>query len=111
MGTATGFNAALLCALLGDQAVTTIELDTAPGREPDAPCDLILATFSVDRLPPAWRAQSAPGGRIITRWNSAWCCYGTLALTTHHDGSTTSDSQRPTTAGRLSAARASTSTA
>ncbi|WP_438490045.1 methyltransferase domain-containing protein [Streptomyces sp. S186] len=113
MGTATGFNAALLCALLGDRAVTTIELDTAlaelgernlqaagytpkvvrgdaaQGWQPNAPYDLILATFSVDRLPPAWQAQSAPGGRIITPWNSAWCCYGTLALTSHHDGSAT----------------------
>ncbi|MEU5241661.1 methyltransferase [Streptomyces lydicus] len=111
MGTATGFNAALLCALLGDQAVTTIELDAALAKAgksnlsaagytptsvcgdaaegwPDrAPYDLILATFSVDRLPPAWAAQTVPGGRILTPWNSAWCCYGTLALTTHRDGS------------------------
>ncbi|MEU9125243.1 methyltransferase [Streptomyces sp. NPDC048506] len=111
LGTATGFNAALLCALLGDQAVTTIELDAAladvgernlraagytpkvvrgdaaAGWPDRAPYDLILATFSVDRLPPAWTAQTAPGGRIITPWNSAWCCYGTLALTTHQDGS------------------------
>jgi protein-L-isoaspartate O-methyltransferase len=111
MGTATGFNAALLCALLGDQAVTTIELDAAlaelgernlraAGHTPTvirgdaaagwpegAPYDLVLATFSVDRLPPAWTAQTAPGGRIVAPWNSAWCCYGTLALTTQPDGS------------------------
>lgn len=111
MGTATGFHAALLCALLGDRAVTTIELDAAlaelgernlraAGHTPTvirgdaaagwpegAPYDLVLATFSVDRLPPAWTAQTAPGGRIITPWTSAWCCYGTLALTTHQDGS------------------------
>lgn len=111
LGTATGFNSALLCALLGEQAVTTIELDTALAEQgernlraagytpkvvrgdaaagwPDrAPYDLILATFSVDRLPPAWPAQTAPGGRIITPWHSAWCCYGTLELTNHQDGS------------------------
>ncbi|MFF4283604.1 methyltransferase [Streptomyces kronopolitis] len=111
LGTATGFNAALLCALLGDKEVTTIELDAAlaeagennlraAGYTPSAvrgdaaagwldraPYDLILATFSVDRLPPAWPAQTTPGGRIITPWNSPWCCYGTLALTTGQDGS------------------------
>ncbi|BDM74512.1 protein-L-isoaspartate O-methyltransferase (plasmid) [Streptomyces nigrescens] len=111
MGTATGFNAALLCALLGDRGVTTIEVDAAlaelgehnlraagytptvirgdaaAGWPEGAPYDLVLATFSVDRLPPAWTAQTAPGGRIVTPWNSAWCCYGTLALTTHPDGS------------------------
>ncbi|WP_431984150.1 methyltransferase domain-containing protein [Streptomyces qinglanensis] len=112
MGTATGFNAALLCALLGDRAVTTIELDealahtgernlraagysptvvhgdAAAGRPERAPYDLILATFSVDRIPTAWTRQTAPGGRIITPWNSAWCCYGTLAATTDQDGTT-----------------------
>ncbi|MEV7471878.1 methyltransferase [Streptomyces kronopolitis] len=110
LGTATGFNAALLCALLGDREVTTIELDAAlaeagegnlraAGYAPTvirgdaasgwwdrAPYDLILATFSVDRIPPAWLAQTVPGGRIITPWNSSWCCYGTLALTTGQDG-------------------------
>ncbi|WP_431775375.1 methyltransferase domain-containing protein [Streptomyces cucumeris] len=111
LGTATGFNSAVLCALLGDQAVTTIELDTtlaeqgernlraagytpkvirgdaADGWPDDAPYDVILATFSVDRIPPAWMAQTVPGGRIVTPWNSAWCCYGTLALTAGQDGS------------------------
>ncbi|MFF4283535.1 methyltransferase [Streptomyces kronopolitis] len=111
MGTGTGFNAALLCALLGDKGVTTIELDRglaqagesnlrAAGYAPTvvhgdaaagwldrAPYDLTLATFSVDRIPSAWLAQTVPGGRIITPWNSAWCCYGTLALTTTQDGS------------------------
>jgi protein-L-isoaspartate(D-aspartate) O-methyltransferase len=110
LGTGTGFNAALLCALLGDRAVTTIELDAAlatqgernlrtaghapvvvrgdaAARLPDeAPYDLMVATFSVDRLPPAWTAQTTPGGRIITPWTSAWCRYGTLELTAHQDG-------------------------
>lgn len=111
MGTATGFNAALLCTLLGDQAVTTIEWDAALAKVgernlhmagytptvvrgdgaagwPDrAPYDLILSTFSVDHLPPAWTTQTAQGGRILTPWNSAWCCYGTLEATTRPDGS------------------------
>ncbi|MFI1105635.1 methyltransferase [Streptomyces melanogenes] len=110
LGTGTGFNAALLCALLGQGAVTTVELDpvlaeqgeqnlTAAGYAPtlvqadaaqghsgSAPYAWVLATFSVDRVPPAWIVQTAPGGRIVTPWTSAWCCYGTLALTVSPSG-------------------------
>ncbi|MFE7778144.1 methyltransferase domain-containing protein [Streptomyces sp. NPDC057445] len=111
LGAGTGFNAALLCELLGERAVTTVELDpllaaqaernvkaagydpevvvgdAADGWPPGAPYDRIIATFSVDRLPPAWLQQTAPGGRIVTPWTSAWCRYGTLALTAGADGS------------------------
>ncbi|MET9553363.1 methyltransferase domain-containing protein [Streptomyces sp. NPDC006645] len=107
LGAGTGFNAALLCRLCGDRAVTTVELDPtlaaraernlkAVGHTPEvvrgdagagwsagAPYERIIATFSVDRIPPAWPAQTEPGGRIVTPWNSAWCGgYGTLVLTT-----------------------------
>ncbi|MFI8437374.1 methyltransferase [Streptomyces sp. NPDC079020] len=105
LGTGAGFNAALLCALLGSGAVTTVELDPvlaeqgernlkATGYAPavvrgdagkgwpdSAPYARVLATFSVDRVPPAWLTQTMPGGRIVTPWTSSWCCYGTLALT------------------------------
>ncbi|MFC8825634.1 methyltransferase domain-containing protein [Streptomyces sp. NPDC057137] len=111
LGAGTGFNAALLCHLCGDQAVTTVELDPtlaaeaernlkAVGHAPKvvrgdagvgwpagAPYERIIATFSVDRIPSAWLEQTAPGGRIVTPWNSAWCGgYGTLVLTTAPDG-------------------------
>lgn len=110
LGTGTGFNAALLCALLGQGAVTTVELDpglaeqgernlkaagyaptvvqadAAKGYPGSAPYARVLATFSVDHVPPAWIAQTAPGGRIVTPWTSAWCCYGTLALTVSASG-------------------------
>ncbi|WP_406346778.1 methyltransferase [Streptomyces sp. NBC_00648] len=110
LGTGTGFNAALLCALLGQSAVTTVELDpvlaeqgernlkaagyaptvvqadAAQGCPGSAPSARVLATFSVDQVPPAWIAQTAPGGRIVTPWTSAWCCYGTLALTVSASG-------------------------
>lgn len=105
LGTGTGFNAALLCVLLGDDAVSTVELDpllavrgernlqaagfapavscgdAAAGRPPGAPYERVVATFSVDRVPTAWVEQTAAGGRIVTPWTSAWCRYGTLALT------------------------------
>ncbi|MCX4967147.1 methyltransferase [Streptomyces sp. NBC_00654] len=109
-GTGTGFNAALLCALLGQGRVTTVELDPvlaeqgernleATGYAPavvvgdagkgwpdSAPYALVLSTFSVDQVPPAWLAQTIPGGRIVTPWTSSWCCYGTLALTISASG-------------------------
>ncbi|MFD9567073.1 methyltransferase [Streptomyces sp. NPDC059994] len=110
LGTGTGFNAALLCALLGQGTLTTVELDpvlaeqsernlkaagyaptvvqgdAAKGCPGPAPYARVLATFSVDQIPPAWIAQTAPGGRIVTPWTSAWCCYGTLALTVSASG-------------------------
>ncbi|MET9694511.1 methyltransferase domain-containing protein [Streptomyces sp. NPDC006514] len=110
LGAGTGFNAGLLCALVGDEQVTTIDLDPtlatcaqenlktigrtptvvaadgAPGWPPNAPYDVALATFSVDHIPHAWLNQLRPGGRIVTPWTSAWCSYGTLALTAAEDG-------------------------
>ncbi|QLE70317.1 methyltransferase [Streptomyces rectiverticillatus] len=110
LGTGTGFNAALLCAVLGDDAVSTVELDpllaaqgernleaagfapavscgdAAAGWPPGAPYERVVATFSVDRVPPAWVEQTTAGGRIVTPWTSAWCRYGTLALTVGRNG-------------------------
>ncbi|MFC5144801.1 protein-L-isoaspartate O-methyltransferase family protein [Streptomyces aureoversilis] len=110
LGTGTGFNAALLCAVLGDEAVSTVELDpllaargernlkdagfapavscgdAAAGWPLGAPYERVVATFSVDRVPQAWVEQTVAGGRIVTPWTSAWCRYGTLALTADRDG-------------------------
>ncbi|MGW1870772.1 methyltransferase domain-containing protein [Streptomyces mauvecolor] len=104
LGTGTGFNAALLCALYGQDRVTTLELDEtlaaqattrlkAAGYAPhvavaDASTDLpgngmydmLVATFSVDRVPAHWLRRCRPGGRIVTPWFSDWCAYGTAAL-------------------------------
>ncbi|MEV5942049.1 methyltransferase domain-containing protein [Streptomyces sp. NPDC051994] len=104
LGAGTGFNAGLLCALLGQEAVTTVDVDpvlvaqaaanlkavgyaptvtvadaSAPDALPNGPYDRILATFSVDHIPDPWRAQLAPGGRIVTPWYSDWAAYGMLA--------------------------------
>lgn len=110
LGTGTGFNAALLCTILGYDAVSTVELDpvlaargernleaagfapalscgdAAAGWPSGAPYERVVATFSVDRVPSAWVEQTVPGGRIVTPWTSAWCRYGTLALTAGRDG-------------------------
>ncbi|MCC0100667.1 methyltransferase domain-containing protein [Streptomyces flavotricini] len=111
LGAGTGFNAGLLCILAGDEQVTTIDLDPdlaataqenlkrvgraptvvaadgAGGWPPGAPYDVVLATFSVDHIPPKWLTGLRPaGGRIVTPWTSAWCSYGTLELTATEGG-------------------------
>ncbi|GHE46407.1 protein-L-isoaspartate O-methyltransferase family protein [Streptomyces vinaceus] len=111
LGAGTGFNAGLLCILAGDEQVTTVDLDPtlaagaqenlkrvgraptvvaadgAGGWPPGAPYDVVLATFSVDHIPPEWLAGIRPaGGRIVTPWTSPWCSYGTLELTATDTG-------------------------
>ncbi|GGX69994.1 methyltransferase domain-containing protein [Streptomyces hiroshimensis] len=109
IGTGTGYNAALLAHRLGDDRVTTVDLDpeiTASARDhlaragfhPEvvtgdgalgcpwrAPFDRILATCAVNRVPPAWIAQTRPDGLIL-----APLATGLIALrvadATHADG-------------------------
>jgi methyltransferase of ATP-grasp peptide maturase system len=95
IGTGTGYNAALLSHVLGDDRVTSIDVDpgvlaratarlTAAGYHPTcvagdgeqgypprAPYDRILGTCAVSRIPPAWLDQAAPGGLIVTTFNRA----------------------------------------
>lgn len=90
VGTASGYNAALLAQLAGpDGAVTSVEVDDALAAEarrrlaelaptvkvragdgwagaPDrAPFDRIEVTVGVDDLSPAWLAQLVPGGMLV----------------------------------------------
>ncbi|WP_305784975.1 ATP-grasp peptide maturase system methyltransferase [Symbioplanes lichenis] len=89
IGTGTGYNAALLCHRLGDDHVTTVEVDKTvsdlaarhlvnAGHLPTlivgdgergwpggAPYDRVIATVSVPRIPPAWLAQVRDGGSIV----------------------------------------------
>jgi protein-L-isoaspartate(D-aspartate) O-methyltransferase len=89
VGTGTGYNAALLCHRIGAENVVSIELDPGLadaarralaelglrpsvhvgdghlGVPESAPFDRIIATASVDHIPPAWIAQLAPGGAIV----------------------------------------------
>ncbi|WP_345943912.1 methyltransferase domain-containing protein [Streptomyces sp. SID3212] len=110
IGTGSGYNTALLCARLGDALVTSVEVDAplaararenlaalsyspavihadgADGWLPHAPYDRVLATCSVRTVPTSWLEQTAPGGRIVTPWDSAWSCFGAVRLTKHRDG-------------------------
>ncbi|MGW0609714.1 methyltransferase domain-containing protein [Streptomyces sp. NPDC002788] len=89
IGAGTGYNAALLCHRLGDDKVTSVDLDpeitesarrhlAAAGYHPvvvtgdgargvpeRAPFDRIIATCALSTVPRAWLAQSRPGGRIL----------------------------------------------
>ncbi|WP_083682888.1 methyltransferase domain-containing protein [Actinoalloteichus fjordicus] len=88
IGTGTGYNTALLCARLGDQYVSSIDVDyvdaaqrrlaslgylphlwTGDGIDgiPDrGPFDRIISTVAVSHIPPAWFHQLADGGAILT---------------------------------------------
>jgi len=110
IGTATGYNAALLCERLGDHQVTTIEIspelaalarvrlaehgyhphvvagDGADGVPDRAPFDRIIATCGLDHIPPAWLAQTRPGGRILLNLLGPFHRYALLLLNAHEDG-------------------------
>ncbi|MGH3622526.1 MAG: hypothetical protein ACRDQ5_12155 [Sciscionella sp.] len=90
IGTATGYNAALLCHRLGAKQVASIELhpglaaeaaerlgtlgyrpalatgDGDAGIPQHASYDRIIATCAVPAIPAAWIDQLAPAGRIVT---------------------------------------------
>ncbi|GAA1590517.1 methyltransferase domain-containing protein [Kribbella hippodromi] len=81
IGTGTGYNAAILCHLLGDQAVTTIDIDpqlTARARErlaalgwhpsfqaADDTYDRILATHAIAQVPYEWIRWGKAGGVVL----------------------------------------------
>ncbi|WP_165554003.1 methyltransferase domain-containing protein [Kribbella capetownensis] len=88
VGTGSGYSAALLAHCLGDNHVTSIDVDPylvdiarerlanfgrtprfevadATGSLPGADYDRILATVSVRPIPPAWLDALRPGGKIV----------------------------------------------
>lgn len=89
IGTGTGYNAALLCERLGDNQVCSVDLradhvdaatlrlarsghhpalaaaDGADGLPDHGPYDRIIATCSVQYIPPAWIDQLRPGGMLL----------------------------------------------
>lgn len=111
VGAGTGWNAALMAHVVDPQNVTTVEVDgevagqtaatldrLAPGVRVvvgdgllgapyGAPYDRVMATCSLNQVPPALLEQIRPGGTILTPWSKPWCNYGLLHLTVREDGS------------------------
>ncbi|MEV7522475.1 methyltransferase domain-containing protein [Streptomyces sp. NPDC091371] len=100
IGAGTGYNAALLCHRLGEEFVTTVDLDEeitesarshlallgyhptvvtgdgARGCPSRAPFDRIMVTCTLPMIPAAWLGQCRPGARILAPLST-----GLIALT------------------------------
>lgn len=96
IGTGTGWTAGLLAHRLGDENVTSIEIDPnvfrtasenlnkaghaphlilgdgAEGHAKDAPYDQVHVTCGVNEVPYAWVEQTRPGGVIVLPWIPRW---------------------------------------
>ncbi|NDK26920.1 methyltransferase [Streptomyces sp. TR1341] len=111
IGTGTGYSSALLCSRLGEDNVTTIEVDPGVSARADAaletagfstwtvtgdgllghprraPYDRVIATCAVRRIPYSWVRQTKPSGIILATVGGTWH-YGTglAKVTVAEDG-------------------------
>ncbi|MFE3505014.1 methyltransferase domain-containing protein [Kitasatospora sp. NPDC059160] len=110
IGTGTGYNAALLSHRLGAENVSTVEVDAkvtaqartalrSAGYTPEvvcgdgsfgwgvrAPYDRIISTVSLRDIPPAWLAQTKPGGVIVSPVSPLFGGGAVVRLTVGDDG-------------------------
>ncbi|MGP3922778.1 ATP-grasp peptide maturase system methyltransferase [Streptomyces sp. 8N616] len=112
IGTGTGYSTALMCHRLGEDSVTSIEVDPRVAERADAsletagystwtvtgdgllgnprraPYDRIIATCAVRRIPYTWIRQTRPGGIILATVGPGSWSYGTglAKLTVKDDG-------------------------
>ncbi|MFJ9691567.1 ATP-grasp peptide maturase system methyltransferase [Kitasatospora sp. NPDC101183] len=110
IGTGTGYSAALLCHRLGEDNVTTVEVDPGVARRADdaleavgfstwtvtgdgllgyphrAPYDRVIATCAVRRIPYAWVRQTRPGGVVLATVGSWGYGTGLAKVTVGEDG-------------------------
>ncbi|MCG5219906.1 methyltransferase domain-containing protein [Streptosporangium soli] len=110
VGTGTGWTAALLSHRLGDENVTSVEIDPSvlavaeenlrkAGRSPQlvlgdgtkghpeaAPYDRVHVTCGVREVPYAWVEQTRPGGVIVLPWIAGWEGAHLVGLTVTGDG-------------------------
>jgi methyltransferase of ATP-grasp peptide maturase system len=112
IGTGTGYSSALMCFRLGEDNVTTVEVDPDVSARADAaletagystwtvtgdgllghprraPYHRVIATCAVRRIPYTWIRQTRPGGIVLTTVGGSWH-YGTgLAKVTVADDGT-----------------------
>ncbi|MFD4577526.1 ATP-grasp peptide maturase system methyltransferase [Streptomyces sp. NPDC058417] len=100
IGTGTGYSGALMCARLGEDNITTVEVDPDVAARADAaletagystwtltgdgllghprraPYDRVIATCAVRRIPHTWIRQTRPGGIVLATVGGTWQ-YGT----------------------------------
>ncbi|MGW4699839.1 ATP-grasp peptide maturase system methyltransferase [Streptomyces sp. NPDC004285] len=110
IGTGTGYSAALMCHRLGEDNVTTVEVDPQVATRADsaletagystwtvtgdgllghprrAPYDRVIATCTVRRIPYTWIRQTKPGGIILATVGSWGYGTGLAKVTVHDDG-------------------------
>lgn len=109
IGTGTGYNTALLCERFGSDSVISVEVDaeladqarttldklgytptliTGDGAQDLAAGDFdrVIATVAAHSIPPAWLAQTRPGGSIVTPWSTDFSAPVLLRLTADATG-------------------------
>ncbi|MGW3076374.1 MULTISPECIES: ATP-grasp peptide maturase system methyltransferase [unclassified Kitasatospora] len=113
IGTGTGYSTAVLCHRLGDDLITSVEVDPAAGararealhrlgyaptlvvgdgldeRQAGVEFDRIVATCSVRSIPYPWLWQLRPGGTITTCLGGWMQASGLVHITVQEDGSAT----------------------
>ncbi|MBL1088746.1 MULTISPECIES: ATP-grasp peptide maturase system methyltransferase [Streptomyces] len=110
IGTGTGYSSALMCHRLGEDNVTTVEVDPDVAARADAaletagfstwtvtgdgllghprraPYDRVIATCAVRRIPHTWIRQTKPGGVILATIGSWPYGTGLAKVTVGEDG-------------------------